>query len=162
MKRIFAVIISFMLLCTTALAEIQIKDIVDEFNIYASTFDVPSLDAGKADIWESGGLCYAGFIDVETGISVFFALDGGSRLQGMYCRCSDVNKMDDFLAYCCSTALYCYGHDNTIEMFGRILFDRMMLRNGGKPLGYFNASGDFFILELEDGTYKFSAKVANW
>jgi hypothetical protein len=150
-----------MLLGTTALAEIQISGIVDEFNIYAGMFDVPDLDAAKADIWESGGLCYAGFLEVETGVSVFFALNGDSHLQSMCCRCSDENNIADFLAYCCSTVLYCYGHDNVIEMFGRILFDYMMLRNDGKPLGYFNASGAFFILEFEDGMYKFSAKVAN-
>ena len=157
MKRVFVLVLVLML-CSVALAEIKIDDVLLDFGIYTDIFAVPELDLDSADIRTSGVKPWTAQFSCQDGsIFVYFSSDDGNTINMMLCTCSDESKILDFIAYCCSITLYLYGHQNVEPMFGNILFNYMMIRAGGDPIAYISNAGDMFRMVCEDGIYKFTA-----
>lgn len=162
MRRFIILILVVLLAGLPALAEIQINDILDEFNIYVSMFGNPDLDPENADIRISDdGEWTAKIPCAEKAVDIFFAAHDGVNVNFMMCTCADEAMLTDYLAYCCATVLYCYGRTNITDMFGHILFNYMEIRADAESTAYISNAGDVFRLEYEDGVYRFSVMIAD-
>lgn len=120
-----------LMLCASALAEVDAAYVLNYYNPCASVFGLPDIDPEDAEPYGSKGNAFS--VTAGSVKLVFMAGGTTSAITTARCETTDADSVD-FLAHCSAIYVYLFGARNVMTLEGYALYSYLSLRSGEDAL----------------------------